>query len=100
LADDGLVVVVATVDYKHKRVLAGPDILSRGFVYMRESGDLINQAQKHVYHILRYQMSKYQHPRESSLRRAIIENLQDFLYSRTERRPMILVMIIDKNQKK
>lgn len=42
-------VVVATVDYKHQRVLLWPDILSRGFVYMRESTELISQAQKHVY---------------------------------------------------
>ncbi len=96
LADDGLVVVVSTVDYTHQRVLAGPDILSRGFVYMRESTDLISQAQKNVYHILRNEMAKKPQPKENEIRRAIIENLQDFLYSRTQRRPMILPMIIAK----
>lgn len=96
LSEEGLVVAVATVDYKHKRVLAGPDILSRGFVYMRESQDLINAAQKHVYHILKTEMAKDEKPKDSEIRKAIIENLQDFLYSRTERRPMFLPMLIEK----
>lgn len=96
LAEEGLVVVVATVDYKNQRVLAGPDILSRGFVYMRESTELITQAQKHVYHVLRTEMAKTPQPDERTIKKAIIDNLQDFLYSKTERRPMILPMIIEK----
>lgn len=96
LSEEGLVVAVATVDYKHKQVLAGPDILSRGFVYMRESQDLINAAQKHVYHVLKTEMAKSDKPKDSEIRKAIVENLQDFLYSRTERRPMILPMLIEK----
>lgn len=96
LSEEGLVVAVATVDYKHKQVLAGPDILSRGFVYMRESQDLINAAQKNVYHVLKTEMAKSDKPKDSEIRKAIIENLQDFLYSRTERRPMILPMLVEK----
>lgn len=96
LSEEGLVVAVATVDYKHKRVLAGPDILSRGFVYMRESTELISQAQKHVYHVLRNEMAKSNRPKESDIKKAITENLSDFLYSKTERRPMILPIIIEK----
>lgn len=96
LSEDGLVVVVATVDYKHKRVLAGPDVLSRGFVYMRESTELINQAQKHIYHIIKSEMDKMDHPKDSVIRNAIIANLSDFLYSKTKRRPMILPMLVEK----
>ena len=96
LSEEGLVVAVPTVDYKHKRVLAGPDILSRGFVYMRESQDLINAAQKHVYHVLKTEMAKKEKPKDSEIRKAIIDNLQDFLYSKTERRPMILPMLVEK----
>ncbi|MBC6349793.1 ribonuclease J1 [Lactobacillus melliventris] len=96
LSEDGLVVVVATVDYKHKRVLAGPDVLSRGFVYMRESTELINQAQKHIYHIIKSEMDKMEHPKDSVIRNAIITNLSDFLYSKTKRRPLILPMLVEK----
>lgn len=96
LSEEGLVVAVATVDLKHKRVLAGPDILSRGFVYMRESTELISQAQKNVYHVLRSEMINKDKPNENDLRKAIIESLQNFLYSKTGRQPLILPMLVFK----
>lgn len=96
LSEEGLVVAVATIDYQHRRVLAGPDILSRGFVYMRESTDLIAAAQKHVYHVLRSELSQPELQSDSVLRQKIIEQLSDFLYSKTERRPIILPMLIAK----
>ena len=63
---------------------------------MRESTELINQAQKHIYHIIKSEMDKMDHPKDSVIRNAIIANLSDFLYSKTKRRPMILPMLVEK----
>ncbi|MFD1465218.1 ribonuclease J1 [Lapidilactobacillus mulanensis] len=97
LSEEGLVVVVATIDYKKKLVLAGPDILSRGFVYMRESGPLIESAQKRIYSMMRKLFAEEEKVTESALRDAIIDSLQDFLFDRTERHPLILPMLISAN---
>ncbi|NVY95700.1 ribonuclease J [Lactobacillus sp. DCY120] len=94
LSEEGLVVVVATIDYQKRLVLSGPDILSRGFVYMRESGDLINQAQKRVFHIIKSYLDDSEKNGEAILKREITDSLQAFLYRRTERHPIILPIII------
>ncbi|MFC6202402.1 ribonuclease J1 [Lactiplantibacillus nangangensis] len=93
LSEEGLVVVVATIDLKKKEIQAGPDILSRGFVYMRESGDLINEARRHVFRTIRRKM-KSDKASEATIRNAIIDDLQSFLFEKTERHPMILPMLI------
>ncbi|MFC6180130.1 ribonuclease J1 [Lactiplantibacillus daowaiensis] len=93
LSEEGLVVVVATINLKKKEIQAGPDILSRGFVYMRESGDLINEARKHVFRTIRRKM-KSDKASEATIRNAIIDDLQSFLFDKTERHPMILPMLI------
>lgn len=101
LSEEGLVIVVATIDYHKGLVLSGPDILSRGFVYMRESSTLINQAQKRAFHVIKNyldQRNEEKTPKnrnfESILKRDIIDDLQEFLYRKTERHPVILPMII------
>ena len=93
LSEEGLVVVVVTIDYKSKEVLAGPDILSRGFIYMRESGELINDAQQVMTKSLNKSLANDK-VTEQSLKNTIIESLKPFLYERTERHPMILPVIM------
>ncbi|MGZ7215606.1 ribonuclease J, partial [Streptococcus pyogenes] len=53
LSEDRVVLAVATVDFKTQMILAGPDILSRGFIYMRESGDLIRESQQILFNAIR-----------------------------------------------
>ncbi|MGX1961592.1 ribonuclease J1 [Levilactobacillus brevis] len=93
LSEEGLVVVVATIDLKNQEIKAGPDLLSRGFVYMRESGELLNEGRRRVFQTIRRAMRNSK-ATEASIRNAVIDDLQNFLFEKTERHPMILPMFI------
>lgn len=93
LSQDGLVIVTATIDLKKKEILSGPDILSRGFVYMRESGDLINDGRHVIFNTIRKAMAA-KNANESDIRQAIIDDLSKYLHKETARKPMILPMLI------
>ncbi|MEK0151611.1 ribonuclease J [Tetragenococcus halophilus] len=98
LSEEGLVIAVATIDKSKKEILAGPDILSRGFVYMRESGDLIKKGQNILYNALRDALNQ-QDTSEYKLREAMSQALQPFLIEQTQRHPMILSMIMTPDHK-
>ncbi|MGT2895124.1 ribonuclease J1 [Streptococcus entericus] len=93
LSEDGVVLAVATVDFKTKMVLAGPDILSRGFIYMRESGDLIRESQRLLFNTIRVAL-KNKDANIQSVNGAIINALKPFLYEKTEREPIIIPMVL------
>ncbi len=94
LAEDGLMVVVVTIAKENGKIAAGPDIISRGFVYVRESEDLIDEARKVVKSVL--DGCEQQNIREwSLLKSSIRDSLKDFLYEKTKRRPMILPVIME-----
>lgn len=93
LSEDGVVLAVATVDFASKMILAGPDILSRGFIYMRESGDLIRESQRVLFDAIRIAMRN----KDASIQTvngAIVNALRPFLYEKTEREPIIIPMIL------
>jgi ribonuclease J len=94
LSEEGLVVVVVSLNMKEFKVTAGPDIISRGFVYMRESGDLINDAQsllaKHLQSIMDRKTTQW-----SEIKNEITDVLGPFLYEKTKRKPMILPIIME-----
>lgn len=96
LSDNGLVVVVATIDTDKREVVAGPDIISRGFIYMRESEDLIQEAQRVAYRSIQNSFS-YKQLNEYKLRNNLIEDVKEFLFEQTERRPIILPVVLTSN---
>ena len=94
LAEDGLIVVVLTLDGEKGSVIAGPDIISRGFVYVRESENLMDQI-KGVVKVRLAECESRKITDWSTLKNNIKDALRDFLYEKTKRKPMILPIIME-----
>lgn len=94
LSEDGLVVVVATIDLEEKIIVSGPDIVSRGFVYVKESEELMKEARSIAESSLMRAMSKGLGDR-MHLKGVIKDDLAKFIYRETKRKPMILPVIMD-----
>lgn len=94
LSEEGLVIVVVSINMKEFKIAAGPDIISRGFVYMRESEDMINEAQKlvsaHLNKVMERKTTQW-----SEIKNEITDTIAPFLYEKTKRRPMILPIIME-----
>ena len=94
LSQDGLIVVVATVDEERKQLLSGPDIVSRGFVYVRENEALMEEARKLVLKTMEKCLGGRQSRDRVHLKNTVRDELSKFLYSRTGRKPMVLPVIM------
>ncbi len=94
LAEDGIVTVVLALEKYTNQLLSGPDIVSRGFVYVRESEDLMEEcrqvAEDAVYKCLDKKISEW-----SKIKNTIRDDLSEFLWKRTKRSPMLLVIIME-----
>jgi len=94
LSQDGILVVVVTLSKQDGSILSGPDIISRGFVYVRESEGLLDEANKIVSNTLKKLMSDNVNE-WASLKTHMKESLGRFLFEQTRRRPMILPIIME-----
>ena len=96
LSEDGLVIIVATVDSRTGKVLAGPDLVSRGFVYVRENESLMDGAQSTVEMTLNRCVEE--RVRDwNSVKTRMREALSSYIYRRTKRSPMILPVLMEVN---
>ena len=94
LSEDGLVVVVATIDMDDKMIISGPDIVSRGFVYVKESEILMKEAKKVALESLEKVVSKRNYDYQN-IKNTIRDDLAKFIFKETKRKPMILPVIMD-----
>ena len=94
LSEDGLIVVVVTMSKQDGTVIAGPDIISRGFVYVRESEDLMEEAKNIVKDVL-LACEKKKITDWATLKSNVRDSLRSFLYERIKRNPMILPIIME-----
>ncbi|MDF2592733.1 MAG: putative hydrolase of the metallo-beta-lactamase superfamily [Clostridia bacterium] len=94
LSQDGLIVIVVTISKESGLVVVGPDIISRGFVYVRESEDLMEEAKSIVKEALA-KCEEKQITEWSTIKSQVKESLKEFIYSKTKRNPMILPIIME-----
>lgn len=96
LSEDGLVIISATLDYDQHQLVSGPDIMSRGFIYMRESSDLINEIQSELKAaIIKGLSNKNANVTERQIRDIIFDTIQPIIYNSTERSPVIMPVLLD-----
>ncbi len=94
LSQDGLIVVVATVALKERQVLSGPDIVSRGFVYVRESEEMMDAARKIAQASLDRSL-RGGNLSFAEIKNALRDDLSKFFFQKTKRSPMVLPIVMD-----
>ena len=93
LSQDGLIIVVLTMD-SNGAIVAGPDIISRGFVYVRESENLMEEVKAHI--VLELDKCVEKNITDwATIKSTIKDNLKDFIYQKTKRNPMVLPIIME-----
>lgn len=91
MAEDGMIVVIATIDAKTGDVIGNPDIISRGFVHMKENRDLIEKTRQRVKKMIKEKGTTLA---DETLKGQIRNDIGQFLFSQTKRRPMVLPVVI------
>ena len=94
LSQDGLIIIVLTMDSATGEVLAGPDIISRGFVYVRESENLMDEVKRTVQKEL-YKCEERGIKDWSTIKSSLKDGLRDYVFAKTKRNPMILPIIME-----
>ncbi len=95
LARDGMFTIVTIIDSKTKRVIGEPQVTSRGFIYVKENFDLVNATNKKVKEVVHAATSKDEPVNWTYVKDNIRDTVGQFLYTKTERRPMILPVVIE-----
>ena len=94
LSQDGLIVIVMTMDSSTGEIISGPDVVSRGFVYVRESENLMDEVKK----VVREEVRKCEERRIkdwATIKTSVKDTLRDYIFTKTKRNPMILPIIMD-----
>ncbi|OGI25176.1 MAG: hypothetical protein A3J76_03175 [Candidatus Moranbacteria bacterium RBG_13_45_13] len=95
LARDGMFTIVTIIDSKTKRVIGEPQVTSRGFIYVKENFDLVNATKKKVKEVVHGATAKDEKVNWAFVKDEIRDVVGQFLYTKTERRPMVLPVVIE-----
>ena len=94
LAQEGMIVIILTVDRDKGKVLKSPDIISRGFIYLKDNGGMLDEVRKKIRDLMN-RLPSYQPIEPDYVKTLIRDQVGQFLYNKTRRRPMILPVIIE-----
>ncbi len=94
LAQEGMVVIIATLDRHNGKFLKNPDIISRGFIYLRENKEFVEDLRKRIRNIIS-RIPRHQQLETDYVKSLIRDQIGQFLYNKTKRRPMVLPVIIE-----
>ena len=95
MAQDGMFVIIMTLDRRSGKMVNQPDIISRGFIYMKGNDDLIREVKHEVHKLVDTKGKEKLEPNWAYLRNVIRDEIGEYLYQKTERRPMILPVVIE-----
>jgi ribonuclease J len=98
MSKDGMFVIIMTVDRKTSKLTNPPDIISRGFIYMKGSEDLLKEVKHEVRKVVESKNTNakgFKEPNWSFIRSEVKDQIGEFLFQRTERRPMVLPVVIE-----
>lgn len=95
MAQDGMFVIIVTLDRRNGRLINQPDIISRGFIYMKGNDDLIREVKHEVRKLVESKSKEKLEPNWAFLRNIIRDEIGEYLYQKTERRPMVLPVIME-----
>jgi ribonuclease J len=93
MAEDGMIVVIATIDTKTSDIIGNPDLISRGFVYMKDNRELIEKTRTKVKNLVK-EHCKSIPADDDYIKNRIRNDVGQFLFAQTKRRPMVLPVII------
>ncbi len=94
LAQEGMVVIIITLDRKRSKLIKSPDIISRGFIYIKENQEILEEVRKKIRALIT-RLPNYQPLESDYLKTLIRDQVGQFLYNKTKRRPMILPVVIE-----
>ena len=95
LAQDGMLAVTVVIDSRSKKVMGNIQITSRGFIHVKENFDLVNDVKRKVQDIIKKNTSKETSLDWELVRNQIREQVGQFLFQKTERRPMVLPVVVE-----
>ncbi len=94
LSQDGLIIIVMAMDNQTGEIVSGPDVISRGFVYVRESENLMEEVKSFIK--AEVEELENRHIKDwSTIKSALKDEVRDFVFSRTKRNPMILPILME-----